>query len=349
MGRFVWLVSRQRVKMNQSYRNYNGRFSQPETRQARTFRSFFNKTDRGRAQNYDSNRALNQDMMDQDTSVSSERKKNYNNNNQYVNKANTRGGRRSSTNHQAANENSRIEAKLDDMMRTLDDKLINALSSVANRTSELERNSKNVEKALDSHSRQLNDLNQMKLAQKMEIQGLTYPFDCDEEQLTKIVFDYFSQLSIQVKEHEVLHIYGFEKIMKEETRMVIVVVFSHEAVRKRVMQAKFAIKDLNDGVYFSNCLTRYNAGLLTHAKNLQKEGKIFKAFFMGLNVYVLTKEGDQKIKIEGHDHLQYIEETAHNQVHQRKTHTTSKPQRRVLNPMNSPPQPSEKSVQSHMS
>jgi hypothetical protein len=309
--------------MTENYRNYSGRYSQPPTRRTQSIKNFFSRTDDNRSSQFAAHRGIESDQE------SPEREINYNNNS----RKNSRGRGRGKAAVTSMNRNSnphhtdfgRLESKIDSMMQTFDEKFLGALSNITDKHRVLEEKSRKVERAIDSHTRQLNDIQQARLSQKMECQGLTFPHGSDDDYLRKIFVDYLKQLGIRIADHEIYNVYAYDKKMKENTRLVMIIIFCHESVKSRVIKAKLDIKDLNDGVYFSNCLTSYNAGLLMHAKDLMRQNKIFRAFFMGLSVFIVLYEGADKIKIESHDHLDWIIHDSQNQ-----TGSTSKSQKEPI-------------------
>lgn len=293
--------------MSDNYRNYTGKYSNNQNndvRQYKSITSYFNRSGTSRAHNYDSQRGLQLGSPSSNANENiNESTSNYNNNNRAGMNHKENKNKRMQPNPTQSED--RIEQKLDIMMKSWDDKFFSTLSQIGNQTNAIEQKTNRAFEILSSHDKQLNDLNQMRLANKMEIQGLLSCVDTNDDELKDMVMSYFDKLGIKTQPHEIFHIYSYEKKIREETKLVINVIFCHEAVKKKVMKIKFAAKS-NDGVYFSDCLTRYNAGLLMHGKSLQKEGKIFKAFFMGLSVYIVKQEGEGKIKVDDHDILQQI-------------------------------------------
>lgn len=43
-----------------------------------------------------------------------------------------------------------------------------------------------------------------------------------------------------------------------------------------------------------------------HGKDLQRQGKIFRVIFNGKNIIAFKHEGGEKVRVEDHDHLQWL-------------------------------------------
>lgn len=165
-----------------------------------------------------------------------------------------------------------------------------------------------VESMVNNHSlrlttinKRLNDIEQDKRRNKVEIQGLLER-KLHGNDLCKNVVNYLSKIGISVEKHELAGAFCYSKKVRNQDEVVVVAEFNHENTKSRIMSEKFK-KKTDDSVYFSHSLTKYNAGLMSHAKKLKKNKKIVSYGLMGNKVYIIKSEGGPKQKIDDHNIL----------------------------------------------
>jgi hypothetical protein len=184
------------------------------------------------------------------------------------------------------------------------------------RLKRLEENEVRYDKQFSDLNNRVNSIEQSALNARIEVSGLDFDLNGDRKCLRDKFVDYAKNANLGVHTNDVMDVFAIRRPYNGGQRSFLIVIFSHEAIKNRVMRQKIlSDKGKKTTVYFSHVLTSQNRAIFMEARKLVKERKIFKTWTMGGNVYIVKEEGDYKMKMESIEQLAYAADYVHNHSH----------------------------------
>lgn len=131
---------------------------------------------------------------------------------------------------------------------------------------------------------------------RLEITGMDELHSVDKKDLRLAVMNKIKALGIMLEHYEVADVYIWARAIQKKERKSIVIVFTHEAFKSRVMRDKLTLKSPTaKNIFFNEILTPHNSTLMFHAKTLKREGKFHHAGSLNGRIYVKKSDDSQKI------------------------------------------------------
>lgn len=148
----------------------------------------------------------------------------------------------------------------------------------------------------------LNAQEQRFLNCEIEISGLEIKKENHYDSHSLLV-DTLSKFNIKIERHEVIDSYIKWKSINDVNTAFLIVTFSHEKIKKRVISSKIRFQRTHKEVmsqsktYFNERLTGFNRMLISEAKKYQKSNKILKVWSNNGRIYVLKNIKSEPVVI----------------------------------------------------
>jgi hypothetical protein len=178
------------------------------------------------------------------------------------------------------------------------------LDQIASFQTNLSKLESRVDDDFNKHELRINALEQKSLNAQMEITGLDSN-DVPANKMRDAVIVFFNELNIKIDERDLYDVYKITRRSKDILLSVIIVKFSSEYVKRRIIKEKIESdkKIGTPSVYFSDVLTKYNRKVLMEARQLKKKGIIVNAWSMHGEIFISPHHDANKIKIMSLSHL----------------------------------------------
>lgn len=157
---------------------------------------------------------------------------------------------------------------------------------------------------------QINYLHQKNICDRIEIIGKWYEIiERKKTSMKAEVMELFAKLEIKIESCEIANAFikqiRDDKIVKKE---ILIVIFMHEEIKKRVMAEKFKSQnELAKGIFFNETLTSENRHILYSARQYKRAGKIYSAGSINGRIFIKKIEKTPNIFVNS---LMELEELA---------------------------------------
>lgn len=217
------------------------------------------------------------------------------------------------------NECGAIKNELSNKMDEKFERLNKDIDEMKGKIVELDVNVDKQGRRLDQQDKILNRMLQEKLKNKMEISGVSLPYQNDRSKTKDEAIKIISKFGIRIENESIksAHVRNTKNNKDGETQkhQIITVEFNDFETKLRVLKEKRRSTQKN-GIYFDDALTPTNKFLIGKAKKLAKE-KNFMMYFSNNRINV--KKSESKIKwIENESDLQEVREWTPNEEKQKK-------------------------------
>ncbi len=183
--------------------------------------------------------------------------------------------------------------------------LINAIEK---RIEPIEKKLVEHDKALNFFDQRLNDLEQQRLNSQIEVSGLEFSKTDVFLTIRQKFLQYLLSIGVDVEMNEIVDGYARTRTVQSIEKVVVIIIFMHEAIKNRIMKAKIEHDKTIDRteIFFSPVLTKINHKLLMAARKLMRDGQIARAWSMSGSIYVKKTPDGRKIKIINWHHLKNV-------------------------------------------
>lgn len=156
------------------------------------------------------------------------------------------------------------------------------------------------ENQIDTINSQINSLQQMKMSDRVEISGKWKEFIDKKKSPFKLqIIDLFSKMEIDIESSEIAN--TFIKQIKEKNlvkKEILVVIFMHEEIKKRVMAKKLKSRnEVAKDIFLNEALTPLNRHILYEARQNKRAGKIHSTGTYNGRVFIRKIDKTPKIFI----------------------------------------------------
>lgn len=150
---------------------------------------------------------------------------------------------------------------------------------------------------------------QAKLNDRIEITGVKEIAFVDKKSFRVLVWQKLREMKIDIEKVEIADAYPRKTLMKDGSpRYAVVVIFTHESIKSRVMNEKMLSKEESaKGIFFNEVLTSFNRHLIYTARQFKKKGNFVKVGTLNGKIFVIKSEGGEKIYV---DNVKQMEELA---------------------------------------
>jgi hypothetical protein len=146
---------------------------------------------------------------------------------------------------------------------------VTKIKKTSQTNAKVEQNSKNIA----TIQQQINELNQKNLNCKIEITGLQLTQEMNANaDLISLAASTIRHFNININQERDI-VDAYIKTRKDHI-LVLVIVFIHEAIARKVLRAKYGIKNDKSGIWFSEALTLETLKIRREAINMKKNGII---------------------------------------------------------------------------
>lgn len=205
------------------------------------------------------------------------------------------------------------------MLNGLETKIDSVMSAVDEDRRTTQRISTNVDRLIVSSNdmqAKINQLEQEKFNNSMEISGLSLNYFAPNVSLRKLTHDIFMSYNIQFNIDGLVRVYAREIKVNNEVRKLLVITFANYDEKLHVMKLKRQNeKEKPVKIFFSHVLTQQNRSLFMRARQVAKSLNIKQVYVAYGRIYMKNDEDRRGSLIKSHEDIDVIENSKRLPLH----------------------------------